>query len=190
MGSPASLSGPTKDVVAGAKMLLVDTPSRPGHKKSLRAKGHRANVSIDAADCCDQSAESVALVIDCEDWSESTSSSGTDWSAGPPRWNHVFVIPNYKEVSQVDGWECVGLHDCGQWYLLLLLLLAVLLSGWAQLALQVSHSWSGMCIVYLHPPARLQRSSRSVCAAAVCSSVMYHSATAVWSITCLYNGCC
>eukprot|EP00882_Tetradesmus_deserticola_P002372 GHRQ01002530.1.p1 GENE.GHRQ01002530.1~~GHRQ01002530.1.p1 ORF type:complete len:629 (+),score=316.28 GHRQ01002530.1:555-2441(+) len=97
MGSPTSLSVPTKDVVAGAKMLLVDTPSRPGHKKSLRAKGHRANVSLDAADCCDQSAESVALVIDCEDWSESTSSSGTDWSAGPPRWNHVFVIPNYKE---------------------------------------------------------------------------------------------
>jgi hypothetical protein len=100
VGSPASINGPTKDVVAGAKMLLVDTPSRPGHKKSLRAKGHRANVSIDAADCCDQSAESVALVIDCEHWSESTSSSGTDWSAGPPRWNHVFVIPNYKEVRQ------------------------------------------------------------------------------------------
>jgi hypothetical protein len=74
---------------------------RPGHKKALRSKGHHRsnNVSMDATgDCCDQ-LESVALVINCEDWSES-SGSGTDWAAGPPRWNHVFVIPNYKEVGQ------------------------------------------------------------------------------------------
>jgi hypothetical protein len=74
---------------------------RPGHKKALRSKGHHRsnNVSMDATgDCCDQ-LESVALVINCEDWSES-SGSGTDWAAGPPRWNHVFVIPNYKEVGR------------------------------------------------------------------------------------------
>jgi hypothetical protein len=90
---------PCKDSIAGAKAVVVEVPSRPGHKKALRAKGHRSTVSIDAGDSCDQ-AEAVALVIDCENWSES-SGSGTDWSAGPPRWNHVFVIPNYKEVS---GW--------------------------------------------------------------------------------------
>lgn len=80
--------------------LLVCPAHRPGHKKALRSKGHHRsnNVSMDATgDCCDQ-LESVALVINCEDWSES-SGSGTDWAAGPPRWNHVFVIPNYKEVS-------------------------------------------------------------------------------------------
>jgi hypothetical protein len=79
---------------------------RPGHKKALRKGHHRSNnVSMDAtADCCDQ-LESVALVINCEDWSES-SGSGTDWAAGPPRWNHVFVIPNYKEVRAhgPGGW--------------------------------------------------------------------------------------
>jgi hypothetical protein len=59
-------------------------------------------------DCCDQ-LESVALVINCEDWSES-SGSGTDWTAGPPRWNHVFVIPNYKEVgaSNLRDVQAVG----------------------------------------------------------------------------------
>lgn len=77
---------------------------RPGHKKALRSKGHYRsnNVSMDATgDCCDQ-LESVALVINCEDWSES-SGSGTDWTAGPPRWNHVFVIPNFKEVRLGAG---------------------------------------------------------------------------------------
>lgn len=98
--SPSSTSlstcvGGGKD--ASTKMVVLE-PSRPGHKKALRSKGHRStNVSMDATgDCCDQ-LESVALVINCEDWSDS-SGSGTDWAAGPPRWNHVFVIPNYKEV--------------------------------------------------------------------------------------------
>lgn len=102
--STANNSG--KDVIAGAKVVVVDVPARPGHKKSLRSKGHRSNISIDAIDCCDQSSESVALVVDCEDWSDSTHSSGSDWQAGPPRWNHVFVIPNYKEVGMIQHAQC------------------------------------------------------------------------------------
>jgi hypothetical protein len=93
--SSASLSG--KDTSCATKVVVLE-PSRPGHKKALR-KGHRSNnVSLDATgDCCSDQLESVALVINCEDWSD-TSGSGTDWAAGPPRWNHVFVIPNFKEV--------------------------------------------------------------------------------------------
>lgn len=112
LGSSNNLNscGAVKDVIAGAKVLVMDAPSRPGHKKSVRSKGHRANASIDATDCCDQSSESVALVVDCEDWSSESSGSGTDWQAGPPRWNHVFVIPNYKEVSSlaIAGGYMVG----------------------------------------------------------------------------------
>lgn len=114
-GSSSSIStGSSKDIntgsqhsIAGAKVVVVEVPARPGHKKALRSKGHRSTVSLDATDGCDQFSESVALVVDCEDWSDSTSSSGTDWQAGPPRWNHVFVIPNYKEVSLlcVVGWS-------------------------------------------------------------------------------------
>jgi hypothetical protein len=101
-GGAAAVVG--KDVgVPGAKVVIVEAPLRPGHKKALRAKGHRSNVSLDAIDgCCDQSGEAVSLVIDCEDWSDS-SGSGSDWAAGPPRWNHVFVIPNYKEVRAVNA---------------------------------------------------------------------------------------
>eukprot|EP00879_Flechtneria_rotunda_P008178 GHRR01008567.1.p1 GENE.GHRR01008567.1~~GHRR01008567.1.p1 ORF type:complete len:316 (+),score=93.97 GHRR01008567.1:1538-2485(+) len=97
-GTSAKCSSPVKQCdIAGAKVVVVEVPSRPGHKKSIRGKGHRQTVSIDTADCgSDQNQEAVALVIDCENWSES-SGSGSDWSAGPPRWNHVFVIPNYKE---------------------------------------------------------------------------------------------
>ncbi|KAF8057863.1 hypothetical protein HT031_005809 [Scenedesmus sp. PABB004] len=95
-GAPGCGAGLKEATMPGAKVMLVDAPSRPGHKKALR-KGHRSTLSLDAVDCCDQAAESVALVIDCEDWSESASGSGSDWAAGPPRWNHVFVIPNYKE---------------------------------------------------------------------------------------------
>eukprot|EP00775_Hariotina_reticulata_P002260 gene2260-2573_t len=90
------------------------------HKKALRAKGHRSTVSIDAGDSCDQ-AEAVALVIDCENWSES-SGSGTDWSAGPPRWNHVFVIPNYKEdMGTLSATlEQLASHSWSQTYTILL----------------------------------------------------------------------
>lgn len=101
----STINSSNKDSIAGAKVVVVDIPARPGHKKALRSKGHRSNVSIDATDSCDQASESVALVVDCEDWSDSTNSSGTDWQAGPPRWNHVFVIPNYKEVNFLLGAE-------------------------------------------------------------------------------------
>lgn len=104
--SPSSTSLSTvggKDAMSCTKVVVIE-PSRPGHKKALRSKGHHRsnNVSMDATgDCCDQ-LESVALVINCEDWSDS-SGSGTDWVAGPPRWNHVFVIPNFKEVGVEGG---------------------------------------------------------------------------------------
>lgn len=93
--SSSNLSS-TKET-AGAKVVVVDIPARPGHKKAVRSKGHRSSISLDALDSCDQTSESVALVVDCQDWSDSTNSSGSDWQAGPPRWNHAFVIPNYKE---------------------------------------------------------------------------------------------
>ena len=107
--SPSSSSLSTcggKDAMSCTKVVVIE-PSRPGHKKALRSKGHHRsnNVSMDATgDCCMDQLESVALVINCEDWSES-SGSGTDWTAGPPRWNNVFVIPNYKEVGAPVGFR-------------------------------------------------------------------------------------
>lgn len=99
--SSSNLSS-TKET-AGAKVVVVDIPARPGHKKAVRSKGHRSSISLDALDSCDQTSESVALVVDCQDWSDSTNSSGSDWQAGPPRWNHAFVIPNYKEVRPLQS---------------------------------------------------------------------------------------
>lgn len=123
--SPSSTSLSTvggKDAMSCTKVVVIE-PSRPGHKKALRSKGHHRsnNVSMDATgDCCDQ-LESVALVINCEDWSDS-SGSGTDWVAGPPRWNHVFVIPNFKEdmATLSATLEALASHAWAHTYTILL----------------------------------------------------------------------